>query len=137
MPDVLTAPIPDVRVEARVAVAGHRFPRFGVPPKTVLAIVVANHSPVAVYIENVCLALSNGKQLVFPRDAVTDDSNTRRALQPGDSFSFMMPPDEIFRLASDAGAEPVYAFAVDAIGREFKSTEASLRAALGALQGSR
>ncbi|MGD0124802.1 MAG: toll/interleukin-1 receptor domain-containing protein [Terriglobia bacterium] len=134
-PAVLTAPLPDVRVEARVTVAGHRFPRFGVPPQTVLAVIVSNHSPIAVYIENVRLALSNGGKLFFPRDAVTEDSNMRRALQPGDSFSFMMPPREIFRLASDAGAEPVYAFAVDAIGREYKSTEASLKAALDALRG--
>jgi hypothetical protein len=134
-PAVVTAPVPDVRVEVRVGVAGisHVFPRFGVRPQAqiVLAALVQNHSPQPVYISNVVLELRSGQRLLFPRDAVTGEFQNRRALQPGEDFSFMMLPDEIFKLAPKD--DLVCALAIDAIGREYRSTEESMKQALEAI----
>jgi hypothetical protein len=130
---VLTAPVPDVRVEVRVGVVGHRYPKFGVPAETVVDVTVQDHSPVAVYMGNVSLALRSGKRLVFPCDAVTGEYQRERVLQPGESFDFMMSPREIFKLARND--DVLCAVVTDRIGREYRSSEESMKAALDTLGG--
>jgi len=133
-PGVVTSSAPDVRVEVRTGFAGlrHGFPSFGVRRQTqiVLAVLVQNHSPQVVYISSVVLELRSRERVFFERDGVTGRSQGRR-LQPGDDFSFMMLPDEIFKLARKD--DLVCAVAIDAIGREYRSSEESMRGALNAM----
>jgi hypothetical protein len=129
-PGVVTAPKPDVRIEVRVGVAGvpHLLPRPGLRPQVVLAVVVQNYSPQVVYIGNIVLELRSGRHLLFPRDAVTGELQRRRALQPGEDFNFMMAPDEIFKLADTDNL--LCALVIDAIGREYRSSQESMKQAL-------
>jgi hypothetical protein len=134
---VLTAPVPDVRVEVRIGVVGprfrHRFPKFGVPAETVVVVKVQNHSPVVVYMGNVWLALRSGKRLLFPCDAVTGEYQRERVLQPGESFDFMMSPREILKLARND--DVLCAVVVDRIDREYRSSQESMKTALDSLSG--
>jgi hypothetical protein len=81
-----------------------------------------------VYIASIALALSNRKRLYAPRDVVTGEYQRRRALQPGESFTFMMSPTELSRSTKEARV--LHAVATDDIGRTFKSSEESMRVAL-------
>jgi hypothetical protein len=134
-PAVVTAPTPDVRVEVRVGVAGlrHAFPTFGVRPQAqiVLAVHVLNYSPQVVYVSSVVLELRSHEHLVFVKDAVTGQLQGKRALQPGEDFSFMMLPEEVFKLARKD--DLVCALAIDALGREYRSSEESLKHTLDAI----
>lgn len=120
---VLTAPIPDVRVQVAAAMV---MP--GPETVDVLSVTVQNHSPMVVYIASVALALANQKRLYAPRDVITGEFQRRRALQPGESFSFMMSPAELSKHAT--GAQVRCAVATDDIGRVFESSEESMRIAL-------
>jgi hypothetical protein len=97
----------------------------------VLAVLVQNHSPQVVYISSVELELRSRERLLFARDAVTGESQARRAVQPGEDFSFMMLPQEIFKLARKD--DLLCALAIDAIGREYRSSEESMKQALDAV----
>lgn len=130
---VATAPVPDVRVEARVGVVG-ADPAVGGPPRLMLVVTVQNHSPVAVNLQNVFLALTNGQQLMFTHDAVTNEPNVGCALQPGDSFDVFMLPSEVFALLRKHSCEPAFAVVRDRIGREYRSTEVSMKVAMDDLR---
>ncbi len=121
--NVLTASTPDVRVRVAAATVAP-----GPDAVEVLAITVQNHSPLVVYVASVVLILAGQRKLWAPRDFVTSECQRRRVLQPGESMTFMMSPDEVAKHSKAAPVE--YAAAVDDIGREFRSSSAELAQAL-------
>ena len=79
---VLTAPRPDVKV---IPFSAQTIPKIpGIDH--LLGIRIENHSPVAVYISGISILLKSGKALWLYRDAVSGAEQTRRALQPGESY---------------------------------------------------
>ncbi len=116
---VVTAPLPDVRVEVAIAVT---------PGQVALDVIVQNHSPVVVYMGNISLALKNGQRLLFPRDAVTGEYQMERRLEPSQKFDFIMSPLEI--LSQVRKEDVLCAVARDSIGREYRSSEESTKVAL-------
>ncbi|TAM83490.1 MAG: hypothetical protein EPN47_05110 [Acidobacteria bacterium] len=131
--DVITSPIPDVRVQARVAVVGPD-PIAGGSPRLMLVVTAQNHSPIAVKVQNAFLALTDGRQLTFTLDAVTGEPNVGCALQPGDSYDFFMLPSEVFAVLRKHSCEPAFAVVRDRIGREYRSTEVSMKVTMGDLR---
>ncbi|MGH7968182.1 MAG: hypothetical protein ACREIC_05575, partial [Limisphaerales bacterium] len=131
--EVVTAPVPDVRVQARVAVVGSD-PVVGGPPPLMLVVTVQNYSPVAVNLQNVFLSLTDGRQLMFSHDAVSRRPNAGCLLGPEDSFDFFMLPSEVFDCLRQHSCEPVFAAARDRIGREYRSTEQSMKVAMDDLR---
>lgn len=132
-PAVMTVPIPDVRVLVRAAVVG-ADPVLGGPPRLILVVTVQNHSPIAVNLQNVFLALRSGRQLVYTHDAVTGELNTGQMLQAADSFDFFMSPREVRSSLRDNSDEPLCAVARDRIGREYRSSEDSMKVVLDDLR---
>ena len=124
---VLTAPIPDIKV---IVYAAEVMPRQG--PEGLLRVVVQNHSPVVVFIANISIALSDGHMLMAPRDEITLEYQSRRPLQPGESCSLNM--DGTALLAKAQVADILYAVVTDDVGREYRSSEEMMQAALTQLQ---
>jgi Domain of unknown function (DUF4062) len=133
-PAVLMAAVPDVRVDVRTAAVGP-IASLGMPARLMLVVTVQNHSPTVVNLQNVFLALKNGQQILFSHDAVSGELNTRRVLNPWDSFDFFMSPREVAALLLQHGDAAVCAGVRDCIGREYKSPEASMTGALNNLIG--
>lgn len=133
-PAILTAAVPDVRVDVQSAAVGP-IPALGMPARLMLVVTVQNHSPVVVNVQNVFLALESGQQLLFSHDAVSGELNTRHVLRPEDSFDFFMSPREVAALLLQRGDAVVCAVARDTIGREYRSSEAAMRGALNNLNG--
>jgi len=124
---VLTAPIPDVRV---IVYAAEVMPHQG--PERLLRVVVQNHSPVVVFVANISLALRDGHMLMAPRDAITQEYQSRRPLQPGESFGLNMDGSAL--LAKAPAADILYAVVTDDVGREYRSSEEMMQAALTRIQ---
>lgn len=122
---VLTAPRPDVRVIAYAAVA---MPREGT--QQYLRVVVQNHSPVVVFVANISLALRSGTMLMAPRDAVTGEWQSRRPLQPGESYAQNMDGNSLL----EHGDDVLYAVITDDVGREYRSSEEGMRLAMKQLR---
>lgn len=131
--EVVTAPVPDVRVQARVAVVGSD-PIVGGPLRLMLVVTVQNFSPVTVKLQNVFLSLNDGRQLMFSHDAVSRRPNVGCVLGPEDSFDFFTLPNEVFDCLQQHSGEPAFAVARDRIGREYRSTKQSMRVAMDDLR---
>jgi hypothetical protein len=111
-------PTPDIRLRVLADTPRRRFPRIGVPPERGLRIVVENHGPIEVYIERISLAVCSTTD-PLTRTLVTDWFQSKHLLKPGDNFQKGMS----VRLAIEQASAPnfLYALAVDALGREYRS----------------
>ena len=121
---ILTAPKPDVRVV--VYKAQLMPPPPG--PDNILRVIVQNHSPVVVFVANVSIALRTGTMLMPQRDVVTGVQTSRHALQPGESYALNM--DGIALIEEFPPQDILYVVVFDDVGREYRSSEESVQAAL-------
>ena len=101
-------------------------------PEKLLRVVVQNYSPVVVFLANISLAMRDGHMLMAPRDAITLESQSRRPLQPGESYGLNMDGSAL--LAKAPAADVLYAVVTDDVGREYRSSEKMMQAALAQLQ---
>jgi hypothetical protein len=124
---LLTAPRPDVRV---IAYAAEVMPPQG--PDGLLRVVVQNHSPIVVFVANISIALRTGSMLMPPRDAITGEDQSRRSLQPGASYALNMDGRALLNRASLT--DVLYVVVTDDVGREYRSSEESMQAALSQLR---
>lgn len=123
---ILTAPTPDVRVRVNASLV---MPENELIP--VLQVQVQNHSPVAVYLSNICLMLEDGHRVFAPRDAITGARLYRTELQPGQSFGFFYSPDDVAKASEQSRV--ICAQATDDIGREYRSDDREMSQVLSQL----
>ena len=118
---VVSAPKPDVQVML--------FPAQTIPKtpgiEHLLGIRVENHSPVVVYISGISIFLKSGRALWLHRDAVSGMEQTRRVLQPGESFTWSADGDALLR--DYAIDEYVNVVVQDDIRRDYRDAPGSLR----------
>lgn len=116
-PEVITAPRPDVRVRAYSAVVFDTGPFASSKTRTLLAVGIANHSPVPVFISAVAMTLKEGDQgLLLTSDAATGGAIGRR-LESGESTVISMDP---VNLKEKVGLAEIDTIVVsDAVGREY------------------
>lgn len=85
-PEILTAPTPDVRVRVHTVMI--------VPSdrgrEEYIRVEVQNHSPIPVFITGLSVGLTNGKGLYSQRDALTQEYQSRRRLESGESYAFFL-----------------------------------------------
>jgi hypothetical protein len=122
---VLTAPRPDVRV---IAYSAEVMPRQG--PNRILRVVVQNHSPIVVFVANISIALRTGTMLMAPRDVITGEFQSRRPLQPGESYALNMDGDALLAGDRYSPEDILYVVVTDDVGREYRSSEESMQAVL-------
>lgn len=125
---VLTAPVPDVVVLPYIGVTVPDRER-----RQYLAVDVRNRAPVSVFLTNISLELRDGKRLMAFRDALTGEGQGRREIRSGDHHTLYMDAREMLE-GHDPG-EFTCVVAVDAVGRQYRSTEESLREALSKVRG--
>jgi hypothetical protein len=112
----LTAAIPDVRV----SVSGGVSVTPGGAPLNLMIISVENHSPIKVYLSNIVIELDRSENLFIKQDFLTGDFNTHRELDPGQSMSFRIGPNQLWKFRDRTFK---YAVAVDEIGRRYQSSD--------------
>lgn len=117
----LTAPTPDVRVVAAYALLPVRSGRLAQPA---LAITVQNYSLVTVYLHNVYIEMSDGRQGVTLIDMLGQRME-RRPLSPGDSFTYYYKWEKV--LSGESVEDFACAAASDAIGRVYRSPRDDFR----------
>ena len=125
----MTASRPDVRVSSAV---GFTLSYEGVD-RTLLSLSVENHSPVPVFIASVLVEMDDGRNLYPQFDAATHEPNSKRRLEPGQSFSFYI---DLARIGG--AAEPSQlrrALVKDEIGRSYVSDEETFRSHVSAIVG--
>jgi len=116
-PEVVTAPRPDVRVRAYSAIVFDTGPFSNSKTRTLLAIGIANHSPVPVFISAVAMTLKEGDQgLLLTSDAATGGAIGRR-LESGESTVVSMDPVNLKEKVDLADIETIVVS--DAVGREY------------------
>ena len=123
-------PVPDIRVRVFADTPRHGFPRSGVTPERALRVVVENHGSIEVYIQQISLVLSSTTD-PLRRGILTNWIQRKHLLKPGDSFH-----DRIslrLTLEQARAHNLFYALAVDALGRQYTSSEEMI-AALGSLR---
>lgn len=123
-PEVLTLPALDVRVTVN---AGFTTSIYG---KLIflLAISVQNHSPVAVCLRGGIFIETRSNGIVVPNgDFLTNEYQRLREIQPGQSFTLNIDPEEI-RTHKSLGL--VCAATRDDLGRVYRSDEAEFAVAL-------
>src|SRR6266851_8872654 len=120
---VLTAPTPDVRVRVNTSLV---MPRDKLIP--MLQVEVQNHSPVVVYLKNLCLVMQDGHQIFAPRDAVTGSRFLGSEIQPSRSYGFFYSPEDLREALENSPI--ICAAAKDEIGREYRSDEEEMRKVL-------
>lgn len=122
-PAVLTAPRPDLRVLVGTVLL---IPSSG--RQQYIRVTVQNHSPVLVFVSSVAVATKGGIMLWPPRDAVTGEDQTRRALRPGESYSMVL---DGYSLVKDRPLSDIECAVVsDDIGRQYRSSESDMQRAL-------
>ncbi len=107
---------PDIRLRVGPAIAK---PDNGTKVIDVCVIHIQNHSNMTVYLNHVSIELTTGYRIVPLIDSLTKQRQTRRTLNPGESFSFNLTHD-VFD-----GVDPATiskATIVDDIGRKYEST---------------
>jgi len=122
--EVITAPRPDVRVKVQNGLVGHDLSRA----TSVLTIEAQNHSPVEVYLGNFFLYPRKGGIAIVPQDGITGRFQGRVVLKPGESHTFFMLAEALFR---DFSPEDYRVAGVrDEIDREYLTSEEELASAL-------
>lgn len=123
---VLTAPTPDVRVTTG---AGSTFG----PPNPglhFLAVTVANHSPVRVYLQSLLLPLPENRLLGPQVDAVYRRQIIAPVIEPGDSWQVPLDAEEIASAVRGDLNLIESILVTDKIGREYRANGAEVRAKL-------
>lgn len=117
---------PDIRIKTTL---GFISTPAGV--KDVFIIEIQNHSPMVVFTGIVEIKLKNKYKIVVPIDSVTGEYQRRRALQPGEKFSFHILPEKLFeQVAPDDIAHVVV---TDDIDRTYESESEQLQWVLNEL----
>lgn len=127
--EVLTARRPDVRVKVKESLVLYDHGNS----RPMLQVTVENHSPVMFYATGLSLRLSNGNQLIPLRDPVYQTRIGGCDVEPGNSWSTMLDPAEVFQVVETA-ADADTVVVVDKIGREYVAPSMDTRNALKALQ---
>lgn len=124
-PPVLTAPIPDVRIEVRNA--------FVVPPNggyiNIITIEIQNHSPIPVFMGSIMINHKNGYKLYIKDDSITGEIQKSRRLESGQSFSFRITYDKIAKEINNI----INVVVTDDIGRKYESDKEEFSNALKVL----
>jgi hypothetical protein len=119
--NILTAPIPDVRVKVQ---AGFVMDPWGNTIDLII-ITVQNHSPNPVFLGNVYLKTNGDKIFIQGMDSVTREYQHRRKLEAGESFDFHI---EKKNLADQADPYDLVCAAVkDTVDRVYESSPADFR----------
>lgn len=112
----LTAPTPDVRVQASPGFLKSTSPFFsGI--KTYLTVTVQNHSPVMFFLNSIAFEMKDGRTMVPTMDDLTGEWFSKREIRPGESYTFYMDPERLREHADKF----VCVRATDAIGRFYRS----------------
>jgi hypothetical protein len=101
--------------------------------KSVFTIQVQNHSNMKVFMGMVRMLLNDGRQLVFTKDSLTGQPQTRRELLPGESFSVNILPEDIFENATPD--EVVGVAVTDDIDRAYELRSEEVKDSLKAIWG--
>ena len=122
-----TAPIPDIRVTVSAALLNPGPSMFAG-----IVVEVQNHSPNDFFFSSLLFQRSDGSQLFVQQDFATGEYLTPRKIEPGNSFTFVVNPQDFYTAL--AGHEPTTVVAKDKIDRRFRSREGELAAALRGAQ---
>lgn len=112
-PQVLTAPIPDVKIKVQNAVGYHPMSGY----INFISVDIQNHSPIPVFIGSVTIKRKDDQILYIRDDAITGEYQKRRRLESGQSFSFNITYDRIVNEIDNL----VNILVKDDIGRRYES----------------
>lgn len=115
----VAAPSPDIRVLVKPG-----FIAQGAYTREILFVEVQNHSPNDFFFSGIQLELSDGMNMLPPRDTVTGEFVTSRKLESGNSYTLHLDPRAL--LASAKGQKFISAVAIDKIDRRYKSAPGTL-----------
>lgn len=118
--EVLTAPIPDVRVVVFPAALVPKHPSV----KHLVGIRIQNHSPVTVFVSGISIQLKSGTGLLLVRDSATGREQSRVPLRSGESLMWSADGDSILRDVAIDDIDGVVAY--DDVGRQFREPEGTL-----------
>lgn len=123
---VLTAPTPDVRVTTGAG-ATDGPPQPGLH---FLAVTVANHSPVRVYVQSLLLPLPENRLLAPQVDAVYRRPISAPVIEPGDSWQVPLDAEAIAQAVGGDIDLVMSVVITDKIGREYLANGDEVRAKL-------
>lgn len=119
-----TAPMPDIRVTIGAGYINQGF-------STIVGVIVEvqNHSPNDFFLSSIYFQRAGDRSLlVFGRDFVTREHLNPRKIEPGNSFTFIVDPDEVVKGLE--GQEPATVIVKDKIDRQFYSREGEFTTAM-------
>jgi hypothetical protein len=121
----LTAPKPDIRLRIRAVLVGPRAGQMG----AFVSVDVQNHSPMTFYFQSLSFAVSDGSGLMVTKDAYTGDLAMARPIQPGDSLTILVDPQDLSKHLGP-GVTLTNVSVTDKIGRLFLGDVFELRDAV-------
>ncbi len=105
---------PEIKIFARASLANHPFRGM----LYAINLTAQNHSTQKVYINSFIVKLKNHMQIIFPSDYITEKYQERRVLNPGESYSFNINPQDLIRENDIDDIDT--AILIDDIDREYK-----------------